>query len=76
MTESLPNVPVNSIWKYKHSKDEFYIVVKVTSGTLVPTLGYLADVVYLRNMLTGRFDGSSWEFYSKIIKNYERIDNA
>jgi len=77
MTKSLPDIPVNSIWKYKHSsRDEFYIVVKIVHCMLVPTLGYTVDAVYLRNMLTGEFNDSSWEYYSAINKDYERIDNA
>ena len=51
-------------------------VVKIVHCMLVPTLGYTVDAVYLRNMLTGEFNDSSWEYYSAINKDYERIDDA
>jgi len=69
------DVPVNSIWKYKHSECEFYIVVKVEFGMLNTSLGYLVDAVYMKKLATGKFDDSSWEYHSAFKKDYERLDN-
>ena len=76
MTHPLPEIPINSIWKYKHSRRaEFYIVVKIVYDMITPT-GTEVDAVFLRNMLTGKFDDSCWEYYGAMFNDYKRLDNV